>query len=99
MPLEWWQHWEARSQFFDEHGYPIESYKENKWPTLEESLETGIQKWRRKMGGEIEEDEKFAFLDLMRRMLSFRPEERPTAEEVLMSDWMVKWALPDCEQR
>ncbi|KAJ5197029.1 hypothetical protein N7449_007508 [Penicillium cf. viridicatum] len=98
MPSEWWQHWEARSRFFDQHGYPMESYKENKWPSLEESFETGVQKWRRKMGGEIEEDEKVAFLDLMRRMLSFRPEERPTAEEVLMSDWIVKWALPDCER-
>lgn len=99
MPSEWWQHWEARSRFFDEYGYPTESYKENKWPPLEESFETSVQKWRRKMGGGIEEDEKVAFLDLMRRMLSFRPEERPTANEVLMSDWMVKWALPDCERR
>ncbi|CAI7617778.1 unnamed protein product [Penicillium discolor] len=99
LPSEWWQHWEARSRFFDEHGYPMESYKENKRPPLEESFETGVQKWTRKMGGKIEEDEKVAFLDLMRRMLSFRPEERPTAEQVLMSDWMVKWALPDCERR
>jgi len=31
----------------------------------------------------------------MRRMMSVRPEEHPTAEEVLKSEWMVKWALPD----
>ncbi|KGO36046.1 hypothetical protein PEX1_013060 [Penicillium expansum] len=99
MPSEWWQRWEARSRFFDEYGHPMESYKMNKWPPLEESFEIGVQKWRWKMGGEIEEDEKAAFLDLMRRMLSFRPEERPTAEEVLMSDWMVKWALPDCQRK
>lgn len=98
MPSEWWQRWESRSRFFDEHGHPTESYRENKWPPLEKSFEIGVQEWRRKMGGEIEEEEKVAFLDLMRRMLSFRPEERPTVEEVLMSDWMVKWALPDCER-
>ncbi|KAF9250465.1 hypothetical protein DTO013E5_5514 [Penicillium roqueforti] len=99
MPSEWWQRWEGRPQFFDDHGDPTESYKRNKWPPLEERFEICIQKWRRKfVGSEIEEDEKAAFLDLMRRMLSFRPEERPTAEEVLMSDWMVKWALPDCER-
>ncbi|KAJ5836588.1 hypothetical protein N7447_002614 [Penicillium robsamsonii] len=98
MPPEWWQRWEGRARFFHEDAYPKESYMENKWPPLEESFEIGVQKWRRKMGGEIEEEEKAAFLDLMRRMLSFRPEERPTAEEVLMSDWMVKWALPDCER-
>ncbi|CAG7949646.1 unnamed protein product [Penicillium nalgiovense] len=98
MPSEWWHYWHARSQFFDEHGQPTESYRANRWPPLEESFEIDVQKWRRKMGGKIEEDEKAAFLDLMRRMLSYRPDERPTAEEVLISDWMVKWALPDCER-
>ncbi|CAG8028041.1 unnamed protein product [Penicillium olsonii] len=98
MPSKWWQRWEGRARYFDEYGYPTESYSENRWPPLEESFEIGVQKWRRKVGSEIEESEKSAFLDLMRRMLSFRPEERPTAEDVLMSDWMVKWALSDYER-
>lgn len=46
----------------------------------------------------VEEEERAAFLDLIRRMLLFRPEARPTAEDVLQSEWMVKWALPDYEQ-
>lgn len=96
MPSEWWQRWEGRPPFFNDYGGPTESYKRNKWPPLEERSEICIQKWRWKfVGSEIKEDEKAAFLDLM---LSFRPEERPTAEEVLMSDLMVKWALPDCER-
>ncbi|KAK1143771.1 hypothetical protein N8T08_006172 [Aspergillus melleus] len=99
MPSEWWHSWKERSQFFDETGCPTESYMENQWPSLKESFETGVQKWRRKVGGEISANEKAAFLDLMRHMLSFRPEERPTAEEVLQSEWMVKWALPDYERR
>ncbi|PKY08918.1 kinase-like protein [Aspergillus campestris IBT 28561] len=97
-PAEWWRRWEGRPRFFDEDGCPIESYRQNQWPPLEESFEVGVQKWRRRVGDEIGEDEKAAFLDLMRRILSFRPEERPTAEEVLQSEWMVKWALPDCER-
>jgi Protein kinase domain. len=67
-------------------------------PPLKESFETGVQKWRKTVGGEMTENEKSAFLDLMRRMLQFRPEERLTAEEVLSSEWMVKWALPDYER-
>lgn len=98
MPSEWWRRWEGRPQFFDEDGCPTESYRESRWPPLEESFEVGVQKWRRRMGDEFGEDEKAAFLELMRRMLSFRPEERPTAGEVLKSEWMVKWSLPDCEQ-
>lgn len=95
MPSEWWQNWEGWARFFDDAGRPTDSCMENRWPTLEESFEIGVQEWRRKWGGEIEEDEKAAFLDLMRRMLSVRPEERLTIDEVLMSEWTVKWALPD----
>jgi hypothetical protein len=49
-----------------------------------------VQKWRLKDGSGIEEKEEAAFLDSMRHMLSFQPEERPTAEAVLKSEWMVK---------
>lgn len=38
MPSEWWQRWEGRPRFFDEQGCPTESYQENRWPSLEDSL-------------------------------------------------------------
>lgn len=95
MPSNWWQRWEGRSQFFDNHGRPTESCRENRWPSMGDSFELGTNKWRRKMGGEIGEHEKVEFLNLMRRMLAFRPEGRPTIAEVLNSDWMLRWALPD----
>lgn len=44
---------------------------------------------------EFDEEEIAAILTLTRRMLVFRPEDRLTAEEVLQSEWMVKWALPE----
>ncbi|PQE21276.1 CMGC SRPK kinase protein [Rutstroemia sp. NJR-2017a WRK4] len=95
MPSEWWRYWKGRRLFFDEQGNPTESYRRNRWPSLEGSFEMGIQKWRRKLGGAIDEDEKTAFLDLIRRMLAFQPRDRPTVEEVLTSEWVVRWALPD----
>ncbi|GLA81129.1 hypothetical protein AtubIFM56815_004766 [Aspergillus tubingensis] len=98
LPREWWLCWEGRSKFFTEDGHPTDAYLENKWPPLEESFDVDIQKWRRKWRGVVEEDERAAFLDLIRRMLLFRPEARPTAENVLQSEWMVKWALPDYER-
>ncbi|KAL4987793.1 hypothetical protein BDW68DRAFT_187770 [Aspergillus falconensis] len=33
-----------------------------------------------------------------RSMLSFRPESRSLAREVFASEWMVEWALPECEK-
>ncbi|RAK80833.1 kinase-like protein [Aspergillus fijiensis CBS 313.89] len=95
MPADWWRRWKGRSSFFEADGCPTESYKGNRWPALQESFEVGVQKWRRKVGDEIGEDEKTALLDLMRRMLAFRPEERLTVDEVLESEWMVRWALPE----
>lgn len=94
MQSKWWDRWEGRLQFFDDYGWPTESYRENRWPSLEDSFELDVNKWRRKIGGELDGDEKAAFLDLVRRMFAFRPEERPTAAEVLNSDWMLRWALP-----
>lgn len=99
MPSDWWLRWEARDEFFiTKDGHPIESYCEDKWPPLEEWFEVAVQKWRQQEGNEIGEEEKAAFLDLMRQMLVYRPEERLTADQVLQSDWMVRWALPEYER-
>ena len=64
------------------------------------AFEEFIQKYRRKRPevGMFGDDEVAAILDLMRRMLAFGPEDRPTVEEVLRSEWMMKWVLPDVER-
>jgi hypothetical protein len=69
----------------------------NKWrPLGNELFEDCVQEWRRRKGWEeIAKDEKIAFFGLIRKMMKFRPEERPTADEVLEGEWMVKWVLPD----
>ncbi|KAH6919344.1 kinase domain-containing protein [Coprinopsis sp. MPI-PUGE-AT-0042] len=96
LPQAWWDAWEERPRFFDDRGLPTER---GVWPPLDQHFEEAVQKLRREDGmGEFGKDEKVAILDLMRRMLTFRPEDRPTAEEVLDSEWMVKWALPDLRQ-
>lgn len=95
MPESWWNRWEERGLFFDEDVRP----KDGRcvWPPIDEAFEEGVQKYRRRRGrvGEFDKEEAAAILGLMRRMLAFRPEDRPTAEEVLKSDWMVRWVLPD----
>ncbi|KAE8151554.1 kinase-like domain-containing protein [Aspergillus avenaceus] len=95
MPLSWWKCWEERSQFFDEYGRPKAG--RYVWPRIEQAFEEGVQMYRRKSSRvcEFDGEETAAILELIKRMLAFRPEERPTAEEVLKSDWIVKWVLPD----
>lgn len=41
--------------------------------------------------GVFSKEEGTAILDLMAKMLMFKPEDRPTIEQVLESGWMVKW--------
>lgn len=69
------------------------------WPNLEDAFEEFVQKYRRKReaAGTFEEQETRAILELMRGMLEFRPEKRLTIQEVLRSEWMIKWALPQLE--
>ncbi|KAF3483115.1 uncharacterized protein GIQ15_02439 [Arthroderma uncinatum] len=93
MPSSWWERWEERDQFFDKDGRPLED--RDVWPSIDQAFEDWVQKYRRKRNvGEFSKEEASAILDLMRRMLAFRPEERPTVEEILKSEWMVKWVLP-----
>ncbi|KAL3439695.1 kinase-like domain-containing protein [Aspergillus insuetus] len=88
MPEELFSGWKGRSQFWDEEGNSTDYHKMNKWRSLgDELFEDCVQKWRRKKGWEeIAQDEKTAFLGLMRRMMKFRPEEQPTADGVLKDD-------------
>ncbi|PGH33914.1 CMGC protein kinase [[Emmonsia] crescens] len=98
LPSSWWEHWEQRGQFFIENGQPKGGRGQYVWPPIDQAFEDGVQKYRRMDGmGEFDEEETAAVLDLMRRMLAFRPEERPTIEEVLQSEWMAQWVLPDVE--
>lgn len=46
----------------------------------------------------FEPAERDALLSMLRSMVSFKPESRPSAKEVLASEWMVKWALPEYEK-
>ncbi|KAB8248397.1 kinase-like domain-containing protein [Aspergillus flavus] len=89
--------WGKRDLYFDDDGVPKDG--RYVWSSIDGAFEEGVQKYRRKFGmGEFDGEETAAFLDLMRRMLTFRPEERPTAREVLQSRWMVEWVLPDFER-
>lgn len=95
LPDEWWNKWEARSQWFMKDG----SRKKGGCPKrLEGRFESSIQNPRRKCGMEIlGENESHAFKEMIRWMLSYSLDDRPTAEELLKTDWMRHWAIPNFE--
>lgn len=101
FPPSWRSHWERKWSAEDnaQRSIPRRPTDEDResWPPLEEAFEEFVQKYRRKReaAGAFGVEETRAILSLMRSMLKFRPEERLTIDEVLKSEWMVKWALPE----
>lgn len=97
MPWERFEKWDERGRFFDESRRAVEG--RYVWANLEGAFEECVRVYRRKHKmGDFNDDEMVAILELMRGMLKFRPEERLTVEEVLRSEWMVKWVMPDYER-
>ncbi|KAF5596095.1 kinase domain-containing protein [Fusarium pseudoanthophilum] len=95
LPDEWWSKWDARSRWFMEDG----SHKKGRCPEkLEGRFKSSIQDPRRKYGMEIlGEKESHAFREMIWWMLSYRPGDRPTAEQLLNTEWMKCWAIPEFE--
>ncbi|KAM3550741.1 hypothetical protein ARSEF4850_008207 [Beauveria asiatica] len=97
LPSGWWSRWEERRDYFDENGNSIQG--EYGGPTLNKAFDDWLHKYRLKFQvGSFSEEEKTAFLQLLRRMLSYDPLQRPTADEVLKSGWIANWAMDDFEK-
>lgn len=89
LPPEWLERWE------DSRDAADESRLVHSW---NDRFESSIQRPRREEGmEEMGTEEKTALLAMIRSMLAFRPEERPTAQQILESEWMVRWAIPAFE--
>ncbi|KAF3481253.1 Srpk [Arthroderma uncinatum] len=93
LPPEWWGRWEARRLIFTEDGKPI---NRNPYRSWDDRFEDSVQKPRRESDiSSFDARERDAFFDMLRLMFSFRPENRPTSKQILESEWMQKWALPE----
>ncbi|RAQ67005.1 hypothetical protein COH21_006304 [Aspergillus flavus] len=102
LPPEWWGKWSRRLEWFNEKGElrPETSRSHDSIRrTWDQRFGYCIQQPRAEAGLEkMTEKEKSAFEDMLRSMLTFRPEERATAQEVLHSDWMKGWGEPALEE-
>ncbi|EPE07866.1 protein kinase domain-containing protein [Ophiostoma piceae UAMH 11346] len=95
LPAEWQgpESWRAfAAARYDAHG---KLRSANYFSSLDEAFDKGVQAFRASHNvGVFSDDERAAFLDLIRRMMAYRPEDRLTIEGVLQSEWMQTWALP-----
>ncbi|KAF6793394.1 protein kinase domain-containing protein [Colletotrichum sojae] len=93
LPDEWWEAWEGKTKQFSENGKPREGREV--W-TFDQRFHDAIQEPRRRRGLEAMSDpERDALFEMIRGMLVFKPGGRLRAEEVLRSDWMRTYAIPE----
>ncbi|KAF7715889.1 Uncharacterized protein PECH_005775 [Penicillium ucsense] len=86
LPPEWWRKWEARRHKFSEDGKPM---NRNPFRSWDDRFEDSVQQPRRDSGMPLfDARERDAIFDMLRPMLSFRPENRPTTQQILESEWM-----------
>ena len=96
LPPDWWSRWEPRRYKFTEDGKPI---NRNPYRSWEDRFEDSVQQPRQDSGMPLfDPKEREALFDMLRPMLSFRPGIRPTTRQLLDSEWMVKWALPEYDK-
>lgn len=98
LPTEWWKKWDRRNNHFTHDGVP-NNRATSQYKSLEESFELNVQRPRDQEGmPPLEPSERDALFRMLRPMLSFRPEDRPSAQQVLESEWMVRWAIPEYDK-
>ncbi|CAF3452780.1 hypothetical protein SNK03_002859 [Fusarium graminearum] len=98
IPEEWSAYSSKRSEYWIEDVSAEESETpiQNNGCTWESRFESSVQQGRKESGMKpMSKDEKDAFIDMMKTMMTFRPEERVSAKELLESKWMKQWALPE----
>ncbi|CZR46785.1 uncharacterized protein FPRO_12236 [Fusarium proliferatum ET1] len=92
-PPEWWDKWDKRSKWFDSKGQAL-SNEQDIW-SWDRRFKQWVQEPRKSEGMEtINLEEAAALLDLLKRMLAWKPENRPQAQRILESGWVKEWALP-----
>jgi serine/threonine-protein kinase SRPK3 len=94
LPAHGWDRWEGRPEYYDKDGNSTE--KNPKRPlSLDQCFDAFVQKPRLERGMEVMgQEERDAFLEMLRWMLSYHPGDRPSVKQVLETSWMRRWGLP-----
>ncbi|OKL61221.1 hypothetical protein UA08_03388 [Talaromyces atroroseus] len=100
LPHEWWAQWHRRVEWFNEEGEldlkpEMARRHDGVRRTWDVRFDYCIQEPRTEAGMEIvTEEERRAFEVMHRSMLTSRPNERATAQQLLHSEWMKGWGQP-----
>ncbi|KAJ6184731.1 kinase domain-containing protein [Penicillium mononematosum] len=101
--VRWWNSWTNRSEFFEEDGSWVADFSRINTPVfrrLHQRLwDMGRGETEKTCEWDVAGGELHALEDFLRAMMTFEPAERPTADQLLGSEYMAKWALPAWERQ
>ncbi|KAL3473291.1 kinase-like domain-containing protein [Aspergillus californicus] len=109
LPERWWKRWENRSGWFDEDGRKnVKEFRKvfgNTARPWEKRFPGSIRRARKeamwceeKDLGLFEPDEEKAFGEMIKSMLVLEPGERASIYDVVGSEWMQGWGLPEIQR-
>ncbi|POS77421.1 protein kinase domain-containing protein [Diaporthe helianthi] len=105
LPSRWWDKWANRGEFFNPDGswIPANQLRRITTPIFRPLHQRMWDMGRGETPGDCEWDvdggEMRALEELLMGMLAFEPSQRLTAEEVMASEYMTKWAMPAWQRR
>jgi serine/threonine-protein kinase SRPK3 len=102
-PARWWDTWENRKEFFEPDGSWARDMKRIYTsvfrPLHQRIWDMGRGETPETCQWDVQGGEMRALEELLRGMLAFEPAERLTAEQLMRSEYMVKWAMPAWERQ
>jgi serine/threonine-protein kinase SRPK3 len=103
-PQRWWDSWANRGEFFEEDGGWRKGgitriYKPAWRPLSQRMWDMGRGEKPEGCEWDVEGGEVRALEDLFRGVLAWEPGERWTAEDLVGSEYLVRWALPAWERQ
>ncbi|KAI3140493.1 hypothetical protein CBS147326_2194 [Penicillium roqueforti] len=102
-PMRWWDSWANRSEFFEKDGSWVTDFRRISTPVFrplhQRLFDMGRGETEQTCQWDVAGGELRALEDFLRAMMTFEPAERPTADQLLRSEYMVKWALPAWEKQ
>ncbi|KAL2018690.1 hypothetical protein VTK56DRAFT_525 [Thermocarpiscus australiensis] len=103
-PQRWWDTWANRGELFQKDGEwrkgGIRRIYDPVWRPLSQRMwDMGRVEKPESCEWDVEGGEMRALEQLFRGVLAWEPEERWTAEDLVRSEYMVRWALPAWERQ
>ncbi len=103
LPTRWWGKWENRKDFFKPDGSWIHDLQRIYSPVFrpfhQRTWDMGRGMTPETCEWDVKGGEMRALENLLRDMLAYEPSERPTAEQLMRSEYMVNWAIPAWERQ